>query len=84
MSRYDYRATRLFVEVRPAAGAMVPLERDQTNYLVFAPLEHARLDYMVRAVELGVSRLQPALTRHTQPECINLTRMRANAIEVAE
>jgi len=38
---------------------------------------------MVSVVELGVSRLQPALTRHTQPECINLARMRANAIEAA-
>src|SRR5258707_216933 len=34
MSRYDFRTTRLFVEVPLAAGAMVPLERDQTNYLV--------------------------------------------------
>ena len=34
MSRYDFRTTRLFVEVPLAAGVMVPLERDQTNYLV--------------------------------------------------
>src|SRR5258708_3755988 len=34
MSRHDFRTTRLFVEVPLAAGAMVPLERDQTNYLV--------------------------------------------------
>jgi 16S rRNA (uracil1498-N3)-methyltransferase len=138
MSRYDFRTTRLFVEAPLAAGAMVPLDRDQANYLVnvlrlkpgapvllfngrdgewraelvqagkksfalgavertrqqtpagdlhylFAPLKHARLDYMVqKAVELGASRLQPVLTRHTQPERINLARMRANAIEAAE
>jgi 16S rRNA (uracil1498-N3)-methyltransferase len=138
MSRYDFRTTRLFVEAPLAAGAMVPLERDQTNYLVnvlrmkpgapvlvfngrdgewraelaqagkksfalsladrtraqtsagdlhylFAPLKHARLDYMVqKAVELGASRLQPVLTRHTQSERIKLDRMRANAIEAAE
>ncbi len=31
------------------------------------PLKHARLDYMVqKAVELGVSRLQPVVTRHTR------------------
>jgi 16S rRNA (uracil1498-N3)-methyltransferase len=138
MSRYDFRSTRLFVEVPLAAGVMVPLERDQTNYLVnvlrmkpgapvlvfngrdgewraelaqagkkffalevaertreqtpagdlhylFAPLKHARLDYMVqKAVELGASRLQPVQTRHTQSERINLARMRANAIEAAE
>ena len=138
MSRYDFRTARLFVEVPLAAGAMVPLERDQVNYLVnvlrmkpgapvlafngrdgewraelaqagkksfalgliecarpqtpagdlhylFAPLKHARLDYTVqKAVELGASRLQPVLTRHTQSERINLARMRANAIEAAE
>src|SRR5258707_14573212 len=51
----------------------------------FAPLKHARLDYMVqKAVEMGVSRLQPVITRHTQAERVNLARMRANAIEAAE
>jgi 16S rRNA (uracil1498-N3)-methyltransferase len=54
-------------------------------HYLFAPLKHARLDYMVqKAVELGVSRLQPVITRHTQPARINLERMRANAIEAAE
>ena len=37
-----------------------------------------------KAVEMGVSRLQPVLTRHTQVKRINLERMRANAIEAAE
>src|SRR5215475_8853189 len=33
---------------------------------VFAPLKHARLDYMVqKAVEMGASRLEPVLTRYT-------------------
>jgi 16S rRNA (uracil1498-N3)-methyltransferase len=51
----------------------------------FAPLKHARLDYMVqKAVELGVSRLQPVLTRHTQVARVNLERMKANAVEAAE
>jgi 16S rRNA (uracil1498-N3)-methyltransferase len=52
---------------------------------VFAPLTHARLDYMVqKAVEMGVSRLQPVLTRHTQVKRVNVERMHANAIEAAE
>src|SRR5260221_2603372 len=52
---------------------------------VFAPLKHARLDYMVqKAVEMGASRLQPVLTRHAQVTRLNLDRMRANAIEAAE
>jgi 16S rRNA (uracil1498-N3)-methyltransferase len=37
-----------------------------------------------KAVEMGASRLQPVLTRHTQVARVNLERMRANAIEAAE
>ncbi len=51
----------------------------------FAPLKHARLDYMVqKAVEMGVGRLRPVLTAYCQVSRINLQRMRANAIEAAE
>jgi 16S rRNA (uracil1498-N3)-methyltransferase len=54
------------------------------DYL-FAPLKRARLDYMVqKAVELGVARLAPVMTRHTQAERVKVERMRANAIEAAE
>jgi 16S rRNA (uracil1498-N3)-methyltransferase len=52
---------------------------------VFAPLKHARLDYMVqKAVEMGASSLQPVLTRFTQVGRVNGERMRANVIEAAE
>jgi 16S rRNA (uracil1498-N3)-methyltransferase len=54
-------------------------------HYLFAPLKHARLDYMVqKAVEMGAGQLRPVLTRRTQAERINLERMRANAIEAAE
>ena len=54
-------------------------------HFLFAPLKHARLDYLVqKAVEMGVSRLQPVITRHTQVARINLARMRANVIEAAQ
>jgi 16S rRNA (uracil1498-N3)-methyltransferase len=54
-------------------------------HYLFAPLKRARLDYMVqKAVEMGVSRLQPVMTRRTQAERVNLDRMHANAIEAAE
>jgi 16S rRNA (uracil1498-N3)-methyltransferase len=54
-------------------------------HYLFAPLKHTRLDYMVqKAVEMGASRLQPVLTRHTQVARVNLERMQANAIEAAE
>ena len=52
---------------------------------LFAPLKHARLDYMVqKAVELGAGALKPVLTQRTQTTRVNLERMRANAIEAAE
>jgi len=34
MARYDFRSTRLFVDVPLAEGAIVPLEAAQANYLV--------------------------------------------------
>ncbi|MFT4121147.1 16S rRNA (uracil(1498)-N(3))-methyltransferase [Bradyrhizobium sp.] len=52
---------------------------------VFAPLKHARLDYMVqKAVEMGAATLQPVLTRFTQASRVNTERMRANVVEAAE
>jgi 16S rRNA (uracil1498-N3)-methyltransferase len=63
--------------------------REQTQPLdllyLFAPLKHARLDYMVqKAVEMGAGALQPVYTQRTQSSRVNLERMRANAIEAAE
>jgi 16S rRNA (uracil1498-N3)-methyltransferase len=74
---------------RQAALRLNARSREQDRpidlHYAFAPLKHARLDYMVqKAVELGVSRLQPVTTRHTQMSRVNLERMRANAIEAAE
>jgi 16S rRNA (uracil1498-N3)-methyltransferase len=133
----DFRSPRLFVDADLAAGASVPLDRNQSNYLgnvlrlsaggtilvfngrdgewqaaiaggkrpdrlevmartrpqdrlpdltyVFAPLKHARLDYMVqKAVEMGASHLLPVLTRFTQVTRVNGMRMRANVVEAAE
>lgn len=54
-------------------------------HYLFAPLKHARLDYMVqKAVEMGAGRLCPVLTQFTQVNRVNLERMEANAIEAAE
>jgi 16S rRNA (uracil1498-N3)-methyltransferase len=56
-----------------------------TLHYLFAPLKHARLDYMAqKAVEMGAGVLQPVLTRRTQVSRINLERLRANAVEAAE
>src|SRR5246500_2991930 len=74
---------------RPDALVIVAPTRPQDRLpdiaYVFAPLKHARLDYMVqKAVEMGASRLQPVLTRFTQVSRVNGERMRANVIEAAE
>ncbi|UPJ51154.1 16S rRNA (uracil(1498)-N(3))-methyltransferase [Bradyrhizobium sp. 200] len=66
-------------------GRTRPQDRLPDIAYVFAPLKHARLDYMVqKAVEMGASALQPVLTRHTQASRVNVERMRANVIEAAE
>ena len=52
---------------------------------LFAPLKHARLDYMIqKAVEMGAGAIGPVITQHTQVSRINAERMRANAVEAAE
>jgi 16S rRNA (uracil1498-N3)-methyltransferase len=54
-------------------------------WLCFAPIKRTPADYVVqKATELGVSVLQPVLTRRTIVSRVNLERMRANAIEAAE
>lgn len=138
MPRYDFSATRLFVEENLVADQQFVLSLSQAKYILsvlrmrdgdrilvfngrdgewlaeirgvskrnanlallrqtraqesgpdlehcFAPLKHARLDYMVqKAVEMGARRLVPVLTKRTQVQRVNLSRMRANAIEAAE
>ncbi len=52
---------------------------------LFAPLKHARLDFMAqKAVEMGARRLRPVVTRRTQAARLNLQRLEANAIEACE
>jgi 16S rRNA (uracil1498-N3)-methyltransferase len=85
----EWRSTLAGAGKRRLALAIDKRTRPQTRALdlhyLFAPLKHARLDYMVqKAVEMGASRLQPILTRHAQVTRVNLERMRANAIEAAE
>ena len=62
-----------------------PQERPPDVDYIFAPIKHARLDYMAqKAVEMGARRLQPVVTRRTQANRINLARLVANAREAAE
>lgn len=54
------------------------------DYL-FAPLKHARLDYLAqKATEMGARRLRPVITRRTVAERVNVARLRSNVIEAAE
>ena len=54
-------------------------------WLLFAPVKRGRIDWLVeKATELGVARLVPVLTRRTVVDRLNLTRLRAHAIEAAE
>jgi 16S rRNA (uracil1498-N3)-methyltransferase len=74
------RLDQLIIETRTR-----PQDRLPDLAYIFAPLKHARLDYMVqKAVEMGVAKLQPVVTRFTQVGRVNTERMRANAIEAAE
>jgi 16S rRNA (uracil1498-N3)-methyltransferase len=85
----EWRATLSDAGRRTIALAVDERTRAQTApcdlHYLFAPLKHERLDYMVqKAVELGVSRLVPVMTRHVQVTRVKLDRMRANVIEAAE
>ena len=85
----EWRAVLQRTGRRDAELEAVSCQRAQTGgpdlrYL-FAPLKRSRLDYMVqKATEMGVSHLQPVITRYTIAERVNLERMRANVIEAAE
>jgi 16S rRNA (uracil1498-N3)-methyltransferase len=69
-----------------AVGARTrPQETPPDVDYLFAPLKHARLDYMAqKAIEMGARRLRPVITRYTQVARVNLERLRANAIEACE
>lgn len=54
-------------------------------WLLFAPIKKGRIDFVAeKATEMGVSRLWPVFTRRTDPNRVNLDRLRANAVEAAE
>ncbi len=85
----EWRARIAVAEKRRTVLTVEAQTRPQTPpadlWYLFAPLKHARLDYMVqKAVEMGAGRLLPVLTRRTQTSRVNLERMRANIVEAAE
>jgi len=62
-----------------------PQETPPDVDFLFAPLKHARLDYVAqKAVEMGARRLRPIVTRRTQVSRLNIDRLLANAIVACE
>lgn len=54
-------------------------------WLLFAPIKKARTDFIVeKAVEMGVRRIIPVQTDHTNSERIRQDRLQAHAVEAAE
>lgn len=79
------RATGRKAAVLVCAEQARPQTAGPDLHYLFAPLKHARLDYIAqKAVEMGASRIAPVITRRTQSSRVNLDRLRANAIEAAE
>ena len=67
------------------AEATRPQEQAPDLWLGFAPVKKGRVDWLVeKAVELGVARLVPVITRRTIVDKLNLDRMRAHIVEAAE
>ena len=53
--------------------------------LAFAPVKKGKVEFLVeKAVELGVARLEPVITRRTIVDKLNLERMRSHIVEAAE
>ena len=85
----EWGATLTGTARRGGALSVAERTREQPQagdlHVLFAPLKHARLDYVVqKAVEMGATRLVPVITRHTQVARVNVERMRANVVEAAQ
>ena len=53
--------------------------------LFFSPLKKVRTDFIVeKATELGVAKIIPVQTEHTNADRVNISRLSAHAIEAAE
>ena len=62
-----------------------PQEAVPDLWLAFAPVKKGRVDWLVeKAVELGIARLLPVITRRTIVDRLNLDRLRAHIVEAAE
>jgi len=62
-----------------------PQAEESDLWLLAAPIKRTAIDFVAaKATELGVSAIQPVITRRTAVSRVNVERMRANVIEAAE
>ena len=62
-----------------------PQETVPDLWLLFAPIKHGRIDFIVeKACELGVARVLPVITRRTIVNRVPVDRLNANMVEAAE
>lgn len=85
----EWRATVTELSRKAGRLALSRQLREQSAepdlWLLFAPIKRQAVDFMVqKATELGVSTLQPVLTRYTNAGRVNLERLHAVALEAAE
>ena len=85
----EWQASLTIAAKRGAIATCEAQTRPQTLppdlWLLFAPIKKARTDFIVeKAVELGVARILPVQTRHTNAERIRQDRLQAHAVEAAE
>jgi 16S rRNA (uracil1498-N3)-methyltransferase len=85
----EWRVTLVEASKRAAMavceGQTKALQMPPDLWLIFAPIKKARTDFIVeKAVELGVRRILPVQTRHTNSERIRQDRLQAHAVEAAE
>jgi 16S rRNA (uracil1498-N3)-methyltransferase len=68
-----------------AAAQTRSLQMPPDLWLMFAPIKKARTDFIVeKAAEMGVARICPVQTAHTNADRIRQDRLQAHAIEAAE
>lgn len=85
----EWRSSLALIGKRGAALVVVdplrPPKPEPGPWLLFAPVKRAATDLiLVKAVELGVERIQPILTRRTNAERVNAERLNGLAVEAAE
>lgn len=78
----DIGKTKVLAECREQAR---PQHDEPGPWLAFAPLKKDRMDHLVeKAVEMGVERLIPVITRRTENRRVKLERLTQQIIDAAE